>query len=81
MAKSCRYTRIYLNRSLCTATNGGVSSLKRPDVTGVLKNGQVDIIEVLSPSQTPDTLWQKIRYMKQLLGELAGPGSKVVTPG
>jgi hypothetical protein len=79
MAKSGQYDRIYLNRSLRTVTNGATDSLRRPDVLGVLKNGRVDMVEVLSPSQTQNMLWDKINYMKQLLGESAGSG-QVVAP-
>jgi hypothetical protein len=80
MAKSGQYDRIYLNRSLRTATNGGVDSLMRPDVTGVLRNGRLDVIEVVSPSQTFRSQWLKVRGMEELLGDRAGAGSNVIIP-
>ena len=79
MAKSGQYDRIYLNRSLRTGTSGGVDSLMRPDVLGVLKSGRGYMVEVLSPSQTQSMLWDKINFMKQLLSERAGAGY-VVAP-
>ena len=80
MAKSGYYDRIFLDRSLGTATEGQVVSLWRPDVSGVLRDGRIDMIEVVSPRQTPLSQWMKLRQMETILGELAGPSSRVVTP-
>lgn len=56
-----------------------VFSIVRPDVAGVLSGrGGINVIEVLSPSQRIPMLKTKITTMDQLLGELAGPGSRVV---
>ena len=80
MAKSGEYDAIYLNKSLSTATKGGTKSLQRPDVTGVTKSGKVDMVEVRSPSQTVSSQKDKIRNMQDLLGDKAGPNSRVVDP-
>lgn len=80
MAKSGQYERVYLNRSLRTVTKGAIDSLMRPDVTGVLRNGTLDVIEVVSPSQTFASQIRKVDFITELLGDLAGLGSKVVVP-
>jgi len=81
MAKSGQYEKIYLNRSFHTITDGMVDSLKRSDIVGVLHNSnRIDMIEVVSPYQRPQSLWDKISYMQDLLGDTAGPGSRVVAP-
>jgi hypothetical protein len=65
---------------LSTATNGVCNSLKRPDIIGVLKNGTVRMFEVRSPSQSFGYLRDKINTMKDLLGQLAASGGKVIEP-
>ena len=78
MAKSGQYKHIYLNKSLSTTTGGGIDSSLKPDIAGVLENGQIDIVEVLSPSQSFDSQVNKIAYMRDLLGPRAGRGDVVI---
>ena len=81
MAKSGQYERIFLDRQLRTATGGRVKSLMRPDIVGMLRNGKVNMVEVVSSRQTYMSQWLKIQRMETMLGEIAGPGgSKVVIP-
>jgi RHS repeat-associated protein len=81
LAKSGAYERVYINRSLKTITGGELDSLLKPDVTGLLKNGRIDMIEVVSPSQTFKSQMQKIQQMEGLLGpRRAGTGSRAVYP-
>jgi hypothetical protein len=77
MAKSGRYDKIYINKSLKTATSGRVQSRLRPDVAGVRPGGLIDVIEVPSPSQTSGQMLDKVRHMESLLGDFAGPGSGI----
>ena len=77
MAKSGKYERIYLNRSLRKATSGQVDSLMRPDVTGALTTGRIDMVEVVSPSQTRRSQIDKVTHMLDLLGPQAGRGNVI----
>ena len=74
MGMTGNYREIFLNRALRTVTEGAVQSLKRPDVAGVLKNGVVDIVEVVSKSQTVPQMTAKIASMLRTLGNRAGSG-------
>ena len=52
MAKSGKYDSVHLNQKASTITGGAVTSGTQPDVAGVLPNGKVDVVEVLSGKQT-----------------------------
>jgi len=79
MAKSGKYERVCLNRSLRTTTGGLTDSLMRPDVIGIRTSGTIDMVEVVSPSQTRVSQIDKVKRMQGLLGPGAGR-SKVVEP-
>ena len=80
-AKSGQYEKIYINKQLKTATEGQVQSALRPDVSKVRKgSGLIDMTEVPHPRQTVQQLTDKIEMMEDLLGDLAGPGSRVTQP-
>ena len=80
MAKSGKYNRIHLNRALSTATDDGIASHLRPDITGIRKSGLIDLMEVRSPGQSIRYLRRKVNRMKGLLGDLAGPRMDVIVP-
>ena len=76
-AKSEQYEKIFINKPLTTVTGGQVQSGLRPDVSGILKGGQINVLEIPSPSQTTQQMLNKIQTMEDLLDALAGPGSGV----
>jgi hypothetical protein len=69
---------VHMNQTLNTITNGAVPSNLKPDVATVFDNGQVNVFEIPSNSQTPAEMQDKIDHMEGLLGGMAGPGSAVV---
>jgi hypothetical protein len=71
---------IYTNRSLYKVTNGRVSSLLRPDRAMVTNSGKIDILEVVSPTQTYNQLLEKGWKYKQILGDDLGYFN-VIYPG
>jgi propanediol dehydratase small subunit len=67
---SCEY--VLMNRSLRTATGRtdlGTQATRRADIIAVRRDGRVDLYEVLSPSQDPEDLYQKLDEMKAALPE------------
>lgn len=74
MADSGEYVSVHLNQTVSTITDGALSSRKRPDVAGVRQDGQVDVVEVLSPKQTPQQMSDKY---EKALGERCGSVSCV----
>ncbi|MBP6014642.1 MAG: hypothetical protein KBA31_20610 [Alphaproteobacteria bacterium] len=52
MVDSGKYVSVHLNQKASTITGGAVKSGVQPDVAGVLPNGKVDVVEVLSGRQT-----------------------------
>ena len=81
MAKSGKYEKIYLNRSLKTITGGKSKSKLRPDVAGKLKgSNKIDMVEVPHPNQTQLEMTNKINDMNKILGSDAGPNSFATLP-
>ena len=74
MVASGRYTDIYVNKSISTATSGSISSGLRPDIIARTKNGKYVVIEVVSPSQTLSQLQIKMQKMKNILGSFFDSG-------
>jgi hypothetical protein len=51
MAASSQYTRVHMNQTINTITDGAVNSRLKPDTAWVRPDGKVDVTEVLSPGQ------------------------------
>jgi RHS repeat-associated protein len=60
---------VHLNQRISTVTNNGVKSSLRPDVATVRTDGKVDVHEVLSPRQEPNSTAAKYN---NALGNRAG---------
>lgn len=62
-------SRVHLNETVTTVTNGEIRSRVRPDVATVRTDGKVDVTEVLSPRQDAAATIQKYQ---DALGDRAG---------
>ena len=78
LASSGRFTDIYVNKSITTATNGLVQSGFRPDIMARTASGRFFLVEVVSPSQTPRELAAKMLIMRSLLGDLYEAGDVIM---
>jgi len=77
MAKSGKYSDVYVNKALSTATGGVVPSGLRPDIVGKTWGGKYVVVEVVSPSQTASQMDRKVDAMQLLLGGRYG-GRRVI---
>lgn len=68
LAKTPGVKAIYFNKELGTITNGQINSALRPDVTVVMKDGRVDIYEVLSPGQDAEEMTEKYSNVQPIKG-------------
>ena len=81
MMASGEYEKIYVNKSISTATGGQVRDLRRPDIIGVKPDGSYYLVEVVSPlSQTEAQLRAKCQSMSAAFGDLAVTYD-VIVPG
>jgi hypothetical protein len=73
MAKSGQYKKVYLNRGYNQITGQKVLPNRRPDVVGVRKTGEVDVVEVPSKTDRTDDLIQRnIDAQRQLPSRMRG---------
>uniref|UniRef100_UPI001FD2887F RHS repeat-associated core domain-containing protein n=2 Tax=Pseudomonas TaxID=286 RepID=UPI001FD2887F len=72
MAKSGDYEKVGVNVAVKTVTGVPTDPITRPDVTGLRKDGRVDIVEVPSPTDQLTRLEAKGRITLQGLGARAG---------
>ncbi len=66
-------TDIYLNRSLSTVTDHEVTDRRRPDVTIAREDGSLELVEVVSPSQTRSQMQDKLNEMSDILEQAGIP--------
>lgn len=78
MANSGDYEKVGVNVAVKTVTGVPTDPITRPDVTGLRKDGKVDIVEVPSPTDDPHKLRAKGDVILQGLGGRAG--SYIETP-
>nr|WP_315403945.1 RHS repeat-associated core domain-containing protein [uncultured Pseudomonas sp.] len=72
MAMSGDYERVGVNVAVKTVTGVPTDPITRPDVTGLRKDGRVDIVEVPSPTDKLPALEAKGRTTLAALGEREG---------
>ncbi|WP_218186790.1 hypothetical protein, partial [Pseudomonas sp. NBRC 111117] len=72
MAMSGDYERVGVNVAVKTVTGVPTDPITRPDVTGLRKDGRVDIVEVPSPTDVTKKLEAKGRTTLLGLGGRAG---------
>ncbi len=72
MAMSGDYERVGVNVAVKTVTGVPTDPITRPDVTGLRKDGRVDIVEVPSPTDDPKKLKAKGKVTLQGLGDRKG---------
>ncbi|MBC3478932.1 MULTISPECIES: RHS repeat-associated core domain-containing protein, partial [Pseudomonas] len=72
MANSGQYEKIGVNVAVKTVTGVPTDPITRPDVTGLRKDGKVDIVEVPSPTDNLKELQSKGRSTLKGLGDRAG---------
>ncbi|WP_167400247.1 RHS repeat-associated core domain-containing protein, partial [Pseudomonas qingdaonensis] len=72
MAMSGNYERVGVNVAVKTVTGVPTDPITRPDVTGLRKDGKVDIVEVPSPTDQSHKLRAKGQNTLQGLGDRAG---------
>jgi RHS repeat-associated protein len=60
---------VYLNKSINTALGKKIKGVggKRPDLISIAENGEVTLVEVISPSQTPQQMIKKVNKMADAL--------------
>lgn len=74
---------VYLNKSINTALGKNISGVGnlRPDVIGVSKNGMINIMEVISPSQTYQQIFNKVSTMSNALQKAGyNVSTKIISP-
>ncbi len=79
MSASGKYSDMFVNKSINTATGGQAQSALRPDIIAKTATERFFIVEVVSPSQTLAQMQIKMRNMAQALGALFG-GGKIIQP-
>jgi RHS repeat-associated protein len=79
MARSGDYAEVHVNRQLWSVSGGKVLSRLRPDVAGVRPDGKIDIVEILSPGQTPPDL--RAKYSRALGDRMGTFDARLPTRG
>jgi hypothetical protein len=80
LAQSGDYDYITIQRSWGTATERESTSRKIPDVIGVRRDGRVDVWEVESKTDDPETLQQRLDDAMETLPEQNRGSTQVIKP-
>jgi RHS repeat-associated protein len=69
-ATTGKYRYIVMNRSVWTASNRTITGNLRPDLIMVRNDGKIDLVEVVSSSQSDQEMQQKLDGIAQTIPEL-----------